>query len=206
MSRNPPARVIVSTTAAIALSLAAIVACSRSLAAQPTKPAAAQPAPVATLPPAPAADPQRTTASFGDWIVRCEQPGAGVKLCEAAQIASNQQGQPVAQIAIGRAAKGDPLRMTLLVPPSVTLAAEPRFLGRDNEKNLPALELGWRRCLPGGCLADTVLRDDAVTKLRALTDPYRLTFLDGAARDAALPFSPKGLAQALDALAREETR
>jgi invasion protein IalB len=151
-------------------------------------------------------DPQRTTASFGDWILRCEQPGPGVKLCEAAQIINNQQGQTVAQIAIGRPVRGEPMRLTILVPPSVALVSEMRLLGKDADKPVVSPEIVWRRCLPGGCMADSVLRDDAIAKLRAVTDPYRLGYQDGAGRDTTLPFSTKGLPQVLDALAREEPR
>jgi invasion protein IalB len=198
MRRHPTIRLVLLISAA--MGLAPIAG-----AAQPAKPAAAQPAATAA-PAAPvAADPQRTTATFGDWLVRCEQPAAGPKQCDVALIITNAQAQPVAQVAIGHSARTEPMRIMLQVPISVTLGVEPRLVGRDPEKGA-LVDLTWRRCLPGGCIADAVLREDGVAKLRGLTEAHRLVFQDGAGRETTLPFSPKGLPQALDALVREEPR
>ena len=179
--------------------------------AQTARPPAARPAamPAATPAQAPgpvSAEPQRTTASFGDWVLRCERTRPDVQTCEAVQVVSNQQGQPVAQIALGHPARNDPMRLTMLVPPSITLAAEPKLTAAPGDKPAPAMDLAWRRCLPGGCIADAAVPADALAQLRARTEPSRLVFQDGAAREASLPFSPRGLAQALDALAKEEGR
>ena len=52
-------------------------------------------------------EPQQTSASFGDWVVRCDHPaatpqGPAKRVCEAAQslMIKGQQG-PIAQIAFG---------------------------------------------------------------------------------------------------------
>jgi hypothetical protein len=42
-----------------------------------------------------------------------------------------------------------------------------------------------------------------MTRWRGQTDPGQLTFKDAAGRDQSLPLSFRGLAQALDALAKE---
>lgn len=112
--------------------------------------------------------------------------------------------KPVAQVALGRPAKGQALQLTVLVPPSVSFATG-AALQPAREAEGAALELTWRRCLPAGCIADATLNDDAVRRLRGLSEAARITFADGAGRMAALPFSPRGLPQALDALAKEET-
>jgi invasion protein IalB len=124
-----------------------------------------------------------------------------MQVCEIAQVLS-AQGQPVAQIVMGRPARGEPLQLTILVPTSVTLGQQPRLGGPG--KDSPAIDLAWRRCLPGGCLAAASMSDDVAKQLRARTDATRIVYLDGSGKEAALPFSPKGLVQALDALTREE--
>lgn len=66
------------------------------------------------------------------------------------------------------------------------------------------MDLTWRRCLPGGCLADGAVSEDALRRVRGWTEPARVTFADGTGRIVALPFSPRGLTQALDALAKDD--
>jgi len=176
--------------------------------AQPRPPAPAAGAPASA--PAPASStpvpavPQQTTAVFADWTLRCTRAAAGSvqQFCEVVQ-GIQREDRPVAQIAVGRPGKGQPMQLTVLVPPSVSFGAAPAVsTGRDGDA--PVLELAWRRCLPAGCIADAALGDEALNRLRAWVEPGRITFQDGAGRIAGLPFSPRGLAQALDALARED--
>ena len=157
----------------------------------------------AAAPPPPPPVPQQTTASFADWTLRCNRSAPAAPVCEVVQTISSQD-RAVAQIAFGRPGKGQPMHMTVLAPPSVSFSATPALATmRDGD---PALvELAWRRCLPGGCLAEGPVADDALRRVRALSDAARITFADGAGRLVALPFSPKGLPQAMDALAREDT-
>lgn len=144
--------------------------------------------------------PQQTTATFADWTLRCDH-AAAVPACEIVQTIASQ-GRPVAQIAVGRAAHGQPLHLSILVPPSVSLGQPPQLL--SGTERPPLAELAWRRCLPGGCFAETSLAEDAVHHIRARTEPAQIVFQDGAGHATALPFSPHGLPQALDALSREE--
>ena len=60
-------------------------------------------------------------AVFTDWVVRCETRAANgtapaARLCEMAQTTQDQRQQPVAVLAIGRTAKGEPLRLVAQVP------------------------------------------------------------------------------------------
>ena len=173
--------------------------------ARPQAPAANAPAPAAASVPA---TPQQTTAVFADWTLRCTRAGTGTgtgpvqQFCEVVQ-GIQRDDRPVAQVAVGRPGKGQPLQLTILVPPSVGFGAAPAVTtGRDGDT--PVLEMAWRRCVPAGCIADGVLGDEALNRLRGWAEPGRITFQDGAGRAAGLPFSPRGLAQALDALARED--
>lgn len=146
--------------------------------------------------------PQQTTASFGDWTLRCTRTAAAAQTCEVVQGISSQD-RTVAQVALGRPSKGQPLQLTILVPASVTFGTTPALsLARDGEA--PIMDLTWRRCLPGGCLADGAVSEDALRRVRGWTEPARVTFTDGTGRIVALPFSPRGLTQALDALAKDD--
>jgi invasion protein IalB len=180
----------------LALVAAALPAAAQQRPAAPAQPGQpAQPA----APAAPITEPQRTTADFGDWTLRCDRPEGRPPICEVAQ-AVQSGNQTVAQMAIGRAVATEPLRLTLLVPVNVALGAPPRL---SVGAGAPPLELGWQRCVPLGCLADRAMDEAALGRLRALAEPGRITFTDGAGREVALPYSPRGLAGALDALARQ---
>ena len=154
-----------------------------------------------------AALPDRTTASFGDWTLRCERRrdgGTPAKLCELAQsIQRAGDAGPLAQIALGRLAPGDPLKLTVVLPLNVALGTAPKVM--VDAKDGPSLQTSWQRCLPAGCLASTSLPDETVRKLRTAGETGKLDYHDAADRDLSLPFSLRGLPEALDALAREST-
>ena len=153
-------------------------------------------------------EPQQTSATFGDWVVRCDRPvqAGGKRLCEAAQslIVKGQQG-PIAQIAFGRAPQEtgtDPtLTLTVLLPVNIAFDKPPKLgAGADDIGSTP---LTFRRCVPGGCLADAKPNAALMKDLRAATRPGRLSFTDASERTLTLPISFRGLAQALDDLAKE---
>nr|WP_314072679.1 invasion associated locus B family protein [uncultured Roseococcus sp.] len=175
--------------AILAVTLAATFI-SPALAQRPTP---SRPAPAATTP----AEPQSTTASFGDWTLRCQRPEGQPQTCEIGQTLLSS-GRPVAQFAIGRPAAGEALRLTFVVMPNLSLEAVPRLMPPSGTD--PLVELGWRRCFAGGCLADVEVTAPLIAQLRAQTEPGRLIFADSARRETTLPFSPNGLASALDAL------
>lgn len=159
--------------------------------------------PVQAPPPPPnPAIPQQTTASFADWTLRCTHITPAAQSCEVVQTITSQD-RTVAQIAIGRVAKGQPLHLTMLVIPSVTFGAAPALIS-TKEGEPSVVDLAWRRCLPTGCVADATVSDDALRRVRGWTEPGRISFTDGGGRMAGLPFSPRGLPQALDALAKED--
>ena len=166
--------------------------------AKPAVPPPAKPTPVS-------ADPASTSASYGDWVLRCQRVGEGDKaqrVCEVAQTVQVQgQQQPIAQIAFGRLAAADPLKLTIALPPNISLPGSVTVALTDKDPS--PMSLTWRRCLPGACIADIAPTADTIKSFRAATDPGRLAFKEGNGRDVALPFSFRGLAQALDALAKE---
>lgn len=164
--------------------------------AQPSAPKPAARPPIS-------AEPNMTTASFGDWVLRCQKlpENAGGRVCEVAQTMQVQgQSAPIAQFAIGRAGKSEPLRGTAVVPPSVSF---PSHVQVALDKDTPPLELEWRRCLPGACLADLVLKEDQLKRWRAASENGRLVFKDATGRERVIALSFQGLGPALDALAKE---
>jgi invasion protein IalB len=74
-----------------------------------------------------------------------------------------------------------------------------------DHKAAQPFELAWRRCVLGACVADGDPSAAVTQCFCARTERVHLTFNDAGGRDIALPLSLRGLAQALDALAKEPT-
>lgn len=163
-----------------------------------------------SVPPAPAAqavptEPSVTTASFGDWTLRCQRVddnGKTSRICEVAQMMQAQgQQTPIAQVALGRMAAGEPLRITAVMPVSVSFPSSVQITLGD--KDAKPVELVWKRCVPAGCFAEAVPGDDLLRQWRKASEAGRIVFKDAAGRDLALPLSARGLDPALEALAKE---
>jgi invasion protein IalB len=111
------------------------------------------------------------------------------------------QGQqnPIALIAIGREKDNDPIRMVLQLPLNVTVSAHPKITLKQGEA---PIELHFERCVPAGCFAMVQPADEAVRRLRAHSDPARITYKDATDKDVGFQFSLRGLSPALDAWAK----
>lgn len=150
-------------------------------------------------------EPGSTTASYGDWVLRCQRIGEGDKvarLCEVAQVIQvANQSAPIAQIAIGRVPGDTSLHLTLLTPVNLIFPNEIRVAPPAGK---PMLELELRRCLPGGCFAESRVTDEQLKALSVAEGQGKIGFKDAAGQTVQLPFSPRGLQQALAGLAREK--
>ena len=148
-------------------------------------------------------EPQLTTAAFGDWVERCQRVNAGGemrRLCEVAlTVTATGQTAPLAEIAVGRVKKADPMRLTIVLPVNVGFPSAPKInLGEDNDP----IELAWRQCVPAGCFADVTLSAETLHSLRdAKSAKVELKAAGGQAFNFAV--SLRGLPQALDAMAKE---
>jgi invasion protein IalB len=134
--------------------------------------------------------------------MRCSRIDSGnATSCEVAQTLQVQGQGPIAEIAFGRPPGNAPagMKVVVVLPNNVTFAG-PVQMSID-EKDRP-IELTYRRCLPSGCFADIDARDEILGKWRTQNGRGRLAFKDGSNRDIVLPFSFRGLAQALDAMAK----
>lgn len=181
------------------VALAVVLGAGLAAAQVPAKAPATAPAPAAPAQPA-SSDPAQTTATYGDWVLRCVRPEKGPHVCEVVQsmVVQGQQ-QPVAQVAVGYD-KND-LRFTMLVPPAISLSRGPT-LGVANA-SAPHFDLAWRRCLPNGCFADVAVGSELLKLLRSRAGPMQIGFKDAGEREVKLPLSMRGLVPALDALAKE---
>lgn len=146
-----------------------------------------------------------TTATFDDWVLGCQRAGPAdkpVRVCEVGQTVRAQGRQEaVARVAIGRLSKSDPLRFATLLPPNVSFPSSVRVALNDSDPL--ALDLPWRRCLTGFCQADGELGEAVLKAWRGTADAGQITFKDATGRSVTVPLSFKGLAPALDALAKE---
>ena len=147
--------------------------------------------------------PAATTATYGDWTLRCESgaPGAPAQgFCEVVQTLQVEgKSAPVAQVAFGRPDHGPTLHFIVALPVNVSFPSAV-VVGLDAADPKP-LDLAWKRCLPGACFADAIAADDALQRWRAAS-AGRIRYLDAAGRDVVLPLSFRGLAPALDALGK----
>ncbi|MFG1461260.1 invasion associated locus B family protein [Xanthobacter sp. DSM 24535] len=167
-------------------------------AAAPKKPAPAKPAAPAAAAPATDDSPSRTTATYEDWVVRCERPeGAPAKVCEVSQtlqIGDKQQGL-MAQIAFGRLKPDAPLLMVLQLPAGVWLPAGTRFTYDEKAKPVAA---AYKFCIRA-CIADVELSAADATALGNAKGSGKVEFLDRAQSPISLPISFNGLSAALAA-------
>ena len=149
------------------------------------------------------AEPQSTSATFGDWVLRCNRMAIGdqpQRVCEVAQtIIIQGQQAPVAELAIGRIKKSDPLNVTVVLPVNVAFPSAP-LVHLDGQ---PSLELTWKRCLPSGCFADASAKDDVLRAWRAAKANGRIETKDAFGRNVVVTISFRGVSQALDALNKE---
>jgi invasion protein IalB len=92
-------------------------------------PAKAQDVPVPPV----SADPQTTSASYGDWVLLCQRAQDGARrTCELGQSVQVQgQPGPIARLAIAKATTG--LRALLILPTNVTLTTPAAIAQGDKD-------------------------------------------------------------------------
>jgi invasion protein IalB len=147
-------------------------------------------------------NPQITSRNFGDWSLRCRPASESDKEgsnCEVA-LTLQQRGEegPIAKIAFGKPVPGELIQALVIVPNNVGFPSSVKIV--TESKDLPDIELAWRRCLPGGCFAEAKPNEQAIQKIRRLDGPGLLTFRDAQDHNVAVRISFKGLGQALEAL------
>jgi len=214
---NVEKRLVLLVTVAVTI-FAGNAAAQQQTPARPQRAAPAQPAAqVAPGPvqhaaqvqpaPAPAAasseTPQRTTATYDDWVVQCETRTGPPpeKICEMAQVTQVQgRNTPFSRVAVLRPIKGQPVKLIVQVPINASFAAPVRVSTAEGDAGITS---PFARCIPSGCFSEFELRDDILKKFRAASGAGKMSFPDAGGHDVAVPLSFKGFAQAYDALAKE---
>ena len=167
-------------------------------------PAMAQDPPVAPPPsakpdPAASTEPSVTTATYGDWLLRCTpKPNseAGDRICEVSQGIQLENRGLIAQVVFGRVAKDDPLRMVVQLPLGTWLPPGAElFLDDKGERGLPA---PFTICLQS-CFANVEVPVDFQADLEKASGQGRLAYVDNTRKQIVLPVSFQGLKAALDA-------
>jgi invasion protein IalB len=149
--------------------------------------------------------PQRTTASYDDWILQCDKKAGPPpeNVCEIAQVVQAQlQGKnvPFSLIAIPRPVNPKLIKMMVQLPVNVSLRGNVIL---RTDKADPGIATPFARCVVSGCVAEFDLKEDAVKKLRSAAAVGSIAFKNSNEQDVVVPLSLKGLAPALDALAKE---
>jgi len=147
----------------------------------------------------PAPQPDRTTASYGDWILRCELAASNERSCEVAQTVQDQRGQLLTHVTVRRAAAGEWI-ISAQVGTNITVGEPLRILFDEQA----ALAFPFRRCLPRGCFAEVSLAKSEAVLLARRAETARLEYINAEGRPVMIPTSFRGLAAALDALQATE--
>ena len=155
-------------------------------------------------PPQAAQVPQRTTASYGDWVVRCDLLAGPPpqKNCDMEQMAQVQgQANPISRVAIPLPAKAQPPKLIVQLPVNATFAGGVKIALDAKDAGVTA---PFTRCVPAGCLAEIELKDPELKRFRAAnTAEGSMQYKDAGERDVKIPLSLKGFAQAYDALLKQ---
>jgi invasion protein IalB len=148
-------------------------------------------------------EPQRTTATFMDWVVQCESltKPQYQKVCDMAQVTQVQgKNIPFSRVALAQQKKGQPIRLIVQVPVNASFGSTVRIRTSDAD---PGIAAPFARCVPSGCFAEFDLREDMVKKFRAATGTGKLSFADSGGHEVVVPLSFNGFNQAYEALLKE---
>lgn len=141
--------------------------------------------------------PQRTTATYADWTVRCIMHGDS-KACEMVQtVQIKGRPEPVSQIAIGHQTKDNPLKVVFEVPVDVWLPGGIELATAKKQNNITA---NFDRCIPVGCFAETNINDAETKSLSDMKKNGKLEFKNARKQEIAIAVSFKGFGDAYDAL------
>lgn len=149
-----------------------------------------------------------TTATYGDWQLRCGLTDAAANKpdphrCEVIQnILVRGQTRPFAQLGFGRLAPHQPIYFTAVVPVDVAFPSTIRIATGAADK--APVEVNFTRCLPSGCFASIEMTDAILNRWRGAGGQGFLIFKSGGGKDVKVPMSFRGLDRALDAYQQQQ--
>lgn len=147
--------------------------------------------------PMPATAEGKIKATFGDWNLVCDTPpGARAEQCAMVQsvVAEDQQNVGLTVIVL-KTADGQKRIIRVLAPLGVLL---PSGLGLKID-NVDVGRAGFVRCLANGCIAEVIMQDDLVAKLKAGTTATFIVFKTPE-QGVGIPVTLKGFAGGLEQL------
>lgn len=142
---------------------------------------------------------QRRTETYDDWTLSCAIPTGQKESCRLIQLIRSRT--QIAQIAIGRPADKDTMRLSVEIPANVWLPIDLKLIFSDKKTVIPTT---FRMCVGGSCIADADLTADQIEKLRAQTEPGNIEYVSAAQTDVSISVSFRGFVAAMDALKREQ--
>jgi invasion protein IalB len=133
----------------------------------------------------------------GDWQIRCDTPpGAQAEQCVLIQSVTAEDRPNIGlTVILLRTADRKSRIMRVIAPPGVLL---PSGLGLKVD-NAELGRAGFVRCVPNGCVAEVVMDDNLIGKLRAGQSATFIIF-QTPEEGIGFPISLKGLGEGLDKL------
>jgi invasion protein IalB len=129
---------------------------------------------------------------FQDWLVRCQAAGDKTGCGMSQQILDQRSRQPVLQLHLARAPKGEGHQLVVVMPLGVSVPPGIAIQIGKAKRNV-----AFTQCLPGGCVAPTTVDAAFLETLRTGSDG-RVGVADRTGKTVAVPFSLKGFAAAFD--------
>ncbi len=136
-------------------------------------------------------------ATHGDWQMRCDTPpGASGEQCALIQnvTAADRENVGLSVIVLKTSDKKSRI-LRVLAPLGVLL---PSGLGLKVD-NVDIGRAGFVRCLPNGCIAEVILHDDLIEKLKKGKQATFIIF-QTPEEGIGIPISLKGFSEGFDAL------
>ncbi|OCW57429.1 invasion associated locus B family protein [Hoeflea olei] len=162
--------------------------------------------------------PEVTTASYGDWVLRCARlPLAGTdeaapgEACEViVSMFVQGQAEPVAQLAIGyKLEEAAGLVATAVLPSNIGIPGSVQVVSNASVDGDGAgvIALQWTRCMGGRCFATTPLTEEEIAGLRPddRNAEGAVRFETAAGQVVSIPVPWKGFESALAALKATKT-
>lgn len=142
-----------------------------------------------------ALQPDRTTAQYGEWTLRCQMTGAEGRNCDVSLTIIDQRAQPLVQVLMRRGTDASSLGVAVQVGVSVTVSEPARLLIEDEA----VATLPFQRCVPQGCFAEGQ-QADAQMATAGRAETMRLEYRNADGAPVVFQAPTRGLAAALQAL------
>jgi invasion protein IalB len=193
---------------AIAVLVTIVTAAAAQQTGQQRPPAPRQALPTPAAPAAPGSAqpsdaPQRTTATYGDWVLQCVENTAppSEQICDIEQVTQVQgKNVPFSRVAVTHADKSQPVKLIVQVPVNASFAKDVHIQAADDD---PGVIAPFANCTPNGCFSEFQLKDDILKKLRTASGVGKLSFADAGGHDVTVPLSFNGFGAAFDTLMKK---